>query len=335
MQHVWAARCCRFVRDPVLSVFTPEERSQRDKLRWRWVYSLVFLLYGLTAPSVYAQPSSPPDYLQPLLTDLMYGDTEVFETAYNRVRERSERQLYSERDLHFVVVALTQRAYASDDFRPQIITLLGQIGSSESVPVIMEWARTGSHDERLSALQALGWIGDSEAITTIRRLTIPNDDVQLIFMWDYALKSIAVKERIRALSRTRNPRPDSWYEIVSETLLEEPNWLVRADITRMLEDWPDPRVWALLFDAHDQWPGPEQYTAQLQQVLSKRYRYDPTGFLRVLVTRDSASKVFGLDAISESASPDDLPGLMELAETDPDVLVREHAARVLGKLLNR
>jgi HEAT repeat protein len=297
-----------------------------------WVFCGLIILTAL--PS-YAQPSTPPDYLQPLLTDLMHGDDEVFDTAFDRVRERSERQLYSPRDLHFVVVALTQRAHSSADLRPQIITLLGQIGSSESVPVLMEWVRTGSHDERLSALQALGWIGDAEAVTTIRRLNIPSDDAQTTFMRVYALKSIAVKERIRTLSRMRNPRPDAWCEIVSETLREEPNWLVRADIARMLENWQDRRVWALLFDAHDIWTGPEQYSAQIQNVLSKRYRYDSTGFLDALMSRNSADKVFGLVAISESASPDDLPGLMELAETDPDVLVREHAARVLGRLLNR
>ncbi len=306
--------------------------SPRRYRRWMWVF---FGFLALTPLHVYAQQSLPPDYLQPLLNDLMHGNAEVFDTAFDRVRERSERQLYSARDLHFIVIALTQRAHSSAELRPQIITLLGQIGSSESVPVLMEWVRTGSHDERLSALQALGWIGDSEAVATIRRLSVSNDDTQTTLMRDYALKSIAIKERIRALSGMRNPRPDAWYEIVSETLLEESNWLVRADIARMLENWNDHRVWALIFDAQAKWIGPEQYSAQIQNVLSKRYQYDSTGFLNILMTRNAADKVFGLEAISESASPDDLPGLMELAETDPDVLVRERAARVLGKLLSR
>jgi len=265
----------------------------------------------------------------------MYGDADVFETAYERVRERSERSLYSDRDLHFVVLALTQRARLSDELRASIITLLGQTGSPESVPFLIEWVRTDSYEIRLAALQALGWIGDPEAVTAIRRLDIAKADEHTVFMRDYALKAITVKERLRGLPRARNPRPDAWYEIVSETLLEEPNWLVRADIARLLEDWNDRRVWNLVLDMHSIWSGSEPNDSHVRRVLVKRYRYDSRGFLSALRTRDSAAKVFGLDAIADFASPDDLPDFIEIAETDSDPFVREHAARVLGNLLNR
>ncbi len=285
--------------------------------------------------SIHAQQhDEPPDYLRPLLIMLMQSEHDEFYVAYTRVGERLQRDLYSAADKVFLTRALVYRADRSPGLKPEIITLLGQIESSEALPALFRYVREDDMATRLHAVQALGWIGDPHATQALEKVP-SSDNTQLEWMLDYAMKAIAVKQDIRQSTSAPRSRPDARFEIISRTLLEEPNWLVRADIARFLCSWPDERVWALLFDAHTRWDAPQPYTEHLRTVMTDRYRYNPKGFMRVLRERGTSDRVFGLRAIEYDAAPSHLSDLMELAETDPEEEVRVHAVQALGNLLRR
>ena len=300
----------------------------------RWLPAMgLSILLALTAAATGQQSRNdvqpPPNYLRPILQDILDGDEDRFYQAFERVSQRTERDVYDASDQYYLTRALLLRAQSSPDLAPAIITLLGQIGSADLVPHLMEYARNGSPDERVSAVQALGWIGDPSALPVID--AVPNDDESAALIVDYARKAIRIKQRLSGLAGER----DQQFKVISETMLEEPVCLVRADIARELRSWAERRVWPLVFDSWERWPEPEVWVGRLSSVLVARYELDATGFMVELRTRSVDGQVFGLRAIEEHAVADDVGALMELAEVSPDARVRAHAARALASLMGR
>jgi len=277
--------------------------------------------------------SAQPDYLVSLISDIEHQQDVRFIDALLRVRERTAAGVYSQSDLAFIAHALVNRAERSPELRPDIITLLGQIGLPETVPVIMNYARSGDAVVRLHAYQALGWIGDERAlpllVSALSQATAAQADTQNAFMLAYAVQAIKLKQRLRPLPS------DEQFSLVRSTLQDEPNWLVRADIAGYLVKWPGNEVWEAIFDSYTKWPDPPVYANRLAETLARRYQFNSAGFMMSLRRRPVEVRLFGLQTIQDIADANDLGALMEMAETDPDRAVREQVIMMLGRLMNR
>jgi len=280
-----------------------------------------------------AVASAQPGYLLPLLTQIEGEQGAKLTQTLDRVQERALAGVYSQDDLAHIVRALTRRAEGSPETRAKIITVLGQIGRPESVPAIMQYAREPDQMVRLSAHQALGWIGDERALPLLESIaserSAVDPDSYENFMLRYAIGAIRIKKALR-----EGPEGDR-FPLVRTTLLTEPNWLVRADIARSLERWPGAEVWDVVFDSYERWPEPEQYAGRLGTILGLRYQYDPAGFIAALRQRSVPVRVFGLGATLDVADASDLTALMEMSEADPDAQVRELAASAVSRLMAR
>jgi hypothetical protein len=273
----------------------------------------------------------PPDYLQPLLRALMDAEGEDFYTAFGRASARNASGQYNTRDQGYILIALSQRARQSAEYRPEILTLLGQIGRPESVPVLMEYAAEGTGLDRISALQALGWMGDEESLGVVESVDTDGSDSTLTAMVDYASKVIRLKRRIRQMGVTSTEAS----ALIRKVLLEESNWLVRSDIARYISHMPGEEVWDIIFDARTRWNGPPQFEYRLSIVLTQRYRYDPKGFMPALRSRDTDDHLFGLRAIVDDAATEHMADLMEMAETHAEKVVRQAASSALSNLIHR
>lgn len=297
------------------------------------VHTLRLLAVSITMWALTSVGWAQPDYLRPIMRQIEQDRDAELTDALQRVHERTLAGVYSQEDLSLIVQALARRAAGSPEARPEIITLLGQIGRAESVPVVMGYARSNDEMVRLSAHQALGWIGDERALPLLRSIAADvaakDPDSYENFMLAYAIGAIGLKKSLR-----EGPVAEQ-FPLIRATLIDEQNWLIRADIARNLERWPGAEVWKTIFDSYEQWQEPEPYAGRLSTIVGLRYQYSPAGFFVELRKRSAPVRVFGLTAILDIGDPSDMTVLMEMSEADPDPRVRELAASALGRMMRR
>ncbi len=294
----------------------------------RRVVCLVLATAVLMATDAGAQP----EYLRPLLREIATGDGDRLLEAYVRLQERTASGLYDAADVQHIVAALIARAESSPEHRPDIITILGQLGMPAAVPFIIERAQAGDDKERLHAFQALGWLGDERALPVLQAALADasaSGDRQIAEMVDYAAKAILIK---RDLMRADTA---DQYALLRTTMIEEPNWLVRADVARLVQERPGEEVWPLILDSVARWRDEHAYVQRISAVLARRYALDSTGFLRMLADRPVEDRLFGLQAVRRVVTASDMGTLMQMVDSDPDRDVRELAAEVLSELLSR
>jgi hypothetical protein len=276
--------------------------------------------------------SAQPDYLHPLLRQIATGDEDRLLDAFVRVQQRSQAGIYDAGDLRYIVIALIARAEHSPETKPDIITVLGQLGLFESVPFILECAQSDQRRERLHAIQALGWIGDDRALPVLQTSLAEAEsggDPEMVEMIDYAAKAVLIKRDLAQAEQGDR------MAIFRATLMDEPNWLVRADVARLLQTHVDPDGWALIMDSAGKWSEELAYRQQISAVLARRYAHDPTGFMAFLVGRSADDRLFGLYSVRPVVSSDDMEALMDIVDTDPERSVQELAHQMISELLSR
>jgi len=289
----------------------------------------------LALPAMLSRPAAGQSAaLRPLLDEIAAAHGPAFSELLMRVQDHAGAGVYAPDDLRAIARALVERARRNPESRPDIVTTLGQLGQAESVPFLMGCARSSDATTRLHAWQALGWIGDEQALGLVdsarAALARGPADSQAVAMTDYAAKAIRIKRSLRSASAAER------FRIVRATLLEEPNWLVRGDIAQALGEIAGDEVWPVVFDAYARWPGQPAFAQRLVGVTAWRYRQDPAGFVLALKgRRDPGERLFGLRAINGIVAPSDMDALMDLAANDPDEGVREAAAQVASELIAR